>query len=128
MRVLDTQDRLCHFFSTHFRLIKHSPHYITEKSNFSFMSVLLSDLNIPRKKWLIYLQPVETLIRCHNMRHLISLFVSHPFGVSRLKLVKKYTGFSDFLFAFLQSRSLLKSVCSKRKELALTESSSLSLE
>ena len=40
------------------------PHYILEESNFNFRYVRLCDWDIPREKWLNYLQTVETLIRC----------------------------------------------------------------
>ena len=47
---------------THFRLNKLSPHYILEQPNFNFRYVRLCYLDIPRGKWLNYLQIVETLI------------------------------------------------------------------
>ena len=49
------------------------PHYILEDSNLKFRYVRLCNLNIPRKKWLNYLQTVETLIRCHILRHLFGV-------------------------------------------------------
>ena len=56
---------------THFRQNKPPPHYILEDLNFSFRDVRLCDLDIPREKWLICLQTVETLIRCLILLHLI---------------------------------------------------------
>ena len=47
------------------------PHYILEESNFNFRYIWLSDLHIPREKWLNYLQTVETLIRRRILRRLI---------------------------------------------------------
>ena len=47
------------------------PHYILEDSNLDFRYITLCDLDIPREKWLNYLQTVETLIRSHILRHLI---------------------------------------------------------
>ena len=55
---------------THCRL-NTLPHYILEESNFYFRYVRLWDLHIPRKKWLNYLQTVETLIRHRILRRLI---------------------------------------------------------
>ena len=63
-----------HFESqlTHGRLNElNSPPYILEESNFNFRYVGLCDLDIPGEKWLTYLQTVDTLIRCHILRHLI---------------------------------------------------------
>ena len=48
-----------------------SPHYILEDSNFDFRYVRLCDLDIPREKWLNYLQTVETMIRRRVLRRLI---------------------------------------------------------
>ena len=56
---------------THFRLKKISPNYILEESNFNFRYVWLCDQNIPREKWLNYLQTVKTLIRRRIPWHLI---------------------------------------------------------
>ena len=47
------------------------PPYIVEDSNFDFRYISLRDLDIPRKKWLNYLQTVETLIRRRVLRRLI---------------------------------------------------------
>ena len=55
---------------THCRLNRLS-HTLFWKSNFNFRYVQLWDLDIPREKWLNYLQTVETLIRCSVLRHLI---------------------------------------------------------
>ena len=48
-------------YVTHFSLNKLSPHYKLELSNFNFRYVTLCDLEIPRYKWLNYLQTVEIL-------------------------------------------------------------------
>ena len=60
----------CHLI--HFRLNR-LPHTIYWKSNSEFRYVRLCELDtcIPRDKWLNYLQTVETLIRCRNLRCLI---------------------------------------------------------
>ena len=36
-----------------------------DKSIFNFRFVRLYDVDVPKEKWLNYLQTVETLIRCH---------------------------------------------------------------
>ena len=63
---------------THCRLNELPPHYILEDSNFDLRYIRLSDLDIPREKWLNYLQTVETLMRCH-----VTLL-----GIFRLQWVK----------------------------------------
>ena len=45
------------------------PHYILEDSNFKY--VRLCDLDIPKEKWLLYLQTVETQISGCILRGLI---------------------------------------------------------
>ena len=45
---------------------KVSQHYILEESKFNSRYVKLCDLDIPREKWLNYLQTVENLIRCYT--------------------------------------------------------------
>ena len=46
-------------------------HYILEESIFDFRYVRLYDIDIPKEKWLNYLQTVETLIRSRVLRRLI---------------------------------------------------------
>ena len=60
------------FFLTHCRLneLTYSIH-IFEESNFDFRYVRLYDVDIPKGKWLNYLQTVETLIRRRVLRRLI---------------------------------------------------------
>ena len=48
-----------------------SPHYILIDSNFNFSYDRLCGLDIPKEKWLNYLQAVETLIRRRVLRRLI---------------------------------------------------------
>ena len=50
--------------------------HMLEESNFNFRYIWLWDLHIPRKKWLNYLQTVETLIRCRSGS---ALFANYPF-------------------------------------------------
>ena len=45
---------------TNFRLNITSPHCVLEESNFNFRYIRLCDLDIPREKWLKYLQTVAT--------------------------------------------------------------------
>ena len=51
------------------------PHFILEDSNFYFRYVMLCDLDIPREKWLNYLQTVETLIRRRFLWRLICVCI-----------------------------------------------------
>ena len=58
---------------THFRLNKLSPHYILEESNFNFKYVRLCEADIPREKWLNYLQtgdpdPVASDLGLHYLQ------------------------------------------------------------
>ena len=59
-------------------------HYMLEELNFNFRYVGLCDSDIPREKWLYCLQAVDTLIRCHRMRHLtwVSTVYQLPFWES----------------------------------------------
>ena len=59
------------FVLTHCILNRLSHTNILEESNFNFRYIRLWNLNIPREKWLNYLQTVTTLIRCRILRHLI---------------------------------------------------------
>ena len=78
---------------THFRLNKLPTHYTVywKSFNFNFRYVGLYDLNIlGGKKWLNYLQTMETLIRSHILWCLISVCTVLPIthlGLSRLKWV-----------------------------------------
>ena len=63
------------------------PHYILEEYICNFRYVRLYDVDIPKNKWLNYLQTVETLIRCH-VYTVSALFASYPLWVSSLQLVR----------------------------------------
>ena len=56
-------------------------YYILKESILDFRYVRLYHIDIPKEKWLNYLQIVEILIRRRVQRHLISvsLFASYPF-------------------------------------------------
>ena len=73
---------------TQFRLNKlyalNLSHFILEFSNFSCTYVRLCDLDIPREKWLNYLQTVDILIRRRKTGS--ALFVKCPFGGLQAKL------------------------------------------
>ena len=100
----------------------HHTHYILEESNFNFRYVGLRDLDIPRKKWLNYLQAVETNQTSHSEVFDLGLPCLPVLGFSRLKWVKatEYTcwfvsvifdkgdNICDFLFPFLHTKSLLE--------------------
>ena len=62
---------LSFFTLTHYRLNELRPLYIMEDSDFDFRYLRLFDLDIPREKWLNYLQTVGTLIRRHILQPLI---------------------------------------------------------
>ena len=68
---------------THCRLnrLSHTIYYILEESNFNFRCVRLWDLDIPREKWLNYLQTMETLIRPQfcSVWSGSALFANYPF-------------------------------------------------
>ena len=67
------------------------PHYILEESIFDFRYSRLYDVDIPKGKWLIYLQTVETLIRHHILLCLIWVCTvcQIPVGVSSLQGVNE---------------------------------------
>ena len=91
-----------------------SPMLCIRGSNFHFRYVKLCDLDIPREKWFNYLQTVDTLIRCHFLRHLIWV-CSLPItllGVSRLQWdniafytpdIRSMWGYIVFAFPFIRS-------------------------
>ena len=56
-----------------FNPLETPPHYILEDPNFDFRYIWLCDLDIPKEKWLNYLQTAETLIIRCRMQHLISI-------------------------------------------------------
>ena len=56
----------------------HHTHYTLDDLNFNFRYARLCDLDIPREKWLNYLQTVETPIRCHRSGS--ALFDEYPLG------------------------------------------------
>ena len=60
-----------------------------EESNFNFKCVWLWDLDIPKEKWLNYLQTVETMIRCPYLD--LQCLPFTLLGVSRLQWVKSIT-------------------------------------
>ena len=50
-----------------------------EESNLNYRYAWLYDLDIPREKWLNYLQTVETLIRRRGVWSGSALFAKYPF-------------------------------------------------
>ena len=74
----------CHN-TTQFRSNKLFPHYLLEESSFSFRSVSLCDLDIPRENSLNYLQTVE------NSLILVCTICNYPFGGLQTKIRVKIT-------------------------------------
>ena len=63
-----------------------SPNYILEGSNFDFRYVRLCGLDIPREKWLSYLQTVETHFAASDLG--LHCFPNALFGDYTLQWVK----------------------------------------
>ena len=51
-----------------------SPTLYIGRFYFLYEACQLSDLDIPREKWVNYLQTVETLIKCHVLQCLIWVY------------------------------------------------------
>ena len=63
-----------------------------EESIFDFKYVRLYDVDIPKEKWLNYLQIVETRIRCHILQSDLglhsALFASYQFRGLQSSMIK----------------------------------------
>ena len=101
--------RECILYNTRMYTIQYDMYgveYILEESIFDIRYFRLYHIDIPKERWLDYLQTVETLIRRRVLRRLIWICTICRLGVSSLQWVKSSRMFAYFgdSFTCLDSR------------------------